>query len=112
MNHNIYMQSLVDILDSIDRIEVFVGSPKLFSNYDSNILIQQAVERNLEIIGESCKRLLVQKPDITISNIRSIINTRNKISHGYDEIQNSEIRNIITRHLPLLKSEIEFLLEN
>ena len=106
------MQSLVDILDSIDRIEVFVGSPKLFSNYDSNILIQQAVERNLEIIGESCKRLLVQKPDITISNIRSIINTRNKISHGYDEIKNSEIWNIITRHLPLLKSEIEFLLEN
>ena len=112
MNHNIYMQSPVDILDSIDRIEVFVGSPKLFSNYDSNILIQQAVERNLEIIGESCKRLLVQKPDITISNIRSIINTRNKISHGYDEIKNSEIWNIITRHLPLLKSEIEFLLEN
>lgn len=102
----------MDILDCIDRIESFIGTPKIFSNYDSNILIQQAVERNLEIIGEACKRLLVQKPDINVSNIRSIINTRNKISHGYEEIQNSEIWNIIMQHLPLLKSEIEFLLEN
>ena len=48
--------------------------------------------------------------NIKISHARKIVNTRNKISHGYDEIENAEIWNIIINYLPLLKNEVEVLL--
>ncbi|HAH54732.1 MAG TPA: antitoxin [Flavobacterium sp.] len=108
--NNKYYQALQAIKTSINNIENFVGSPKSFESYDSNLLVQAAVERNLEIIGEATKRLLDINPTIAISNTRSIINTRNKISHGYDEIENPQIWGIIINHLPILKIEIETLL--
>jgi len=108
--NNKYYQSLQTIKTCINNIENFIGSPKSFEQYDGNLLLQAAVERNLEIIGEATKRLLDINPVIVISNTRSIINTRNKISHGYDEIENTQIWGIIINHLPVLKIKIENLL--
>jgi uncharacterized protein with HEPN domain len=106
---NKYYQSLQTIKNCLENIENFIGNPKTFEVYESNLQLQQAVERNLEIIGEATKRLLEIKPDITISSTRAIINTRNKISHGYDEIENIQIWNIIINHLPILKLEVALL---
>lgn len=108
--NNKYFQALQTIKTSINNIDNFIGSPKDFEHYNSNLLVQAAVERNLEIIGEATKRLLDLKPTIPISNTRSIINTRNKISHGYDVIENPQIWGIIINHLPVLKIEVEKLL--
>ena len=69
--------------------------------------MQQAVERNLEIIGEATKRILDIEPDIKISNARKIVGARNRIIHGYDDIDNAEIWSIIINSLPILKEEIE-----
>jgi len=54
---NKYYQALQAIKTSIDNIENFIGTPKTFERYDSNLLLRAAVERNLEIIGEATKRL-------------------------------------------------------
>jgi uncharacterized protein with HEPN domain len=109
-NKNIRNKYLADILESISNIEKFIGSPKLFENYDGDIQLQSAVERQIEIIGEAVKRLLDMEPAISISFARRIVNTRNKISHGYDEVENSEIWNIIINYLPKLKAEAEKLI--
>ncbi len=101
---------LTDILDSIFCIEEFVGVPKQFEIYQSDKMMQAAVERHIEIIGEATKRLLELDNEMPITNARKIINTRNKIAHGYDEIENSEIWNIIINHLPLLTKEVVELL--
>lgn len=108
--NNKYYKFLYDIRESIHNIEKYVPEPRIFENYNTNNLLQHAVERNLEIIGEAVKNLLEIQPDITISHARKIVNTRNKISHGYDEIENAEIWNIIINYLPLLKNEVEGLL--
>jgi uncharacterized protein with HEPN domain len=73
-------------------------------------MLQQAVERNIEIIGEAINSLLKIHPEITITNARRIVDARNKIIHGYDEIQSVQIWNIVINHLPLLKQEVERLL--
>lgn len=101
---------LSDILESIACIDEFTGKNKLFDKYEADKMMQAAVERHIEIIGEATKRLLELNPEIAITNARKIINTRNKITHGYDEIENSEIWNIIINHLPKLKTEAESLL--
>ena len=102
---------LYDISMAVNHIEEYVGHPKIFANYDNNRQLQQAVERNLEIIGEATKRILEIEPNITISNARRIVNTRNRIIHGYDDIDNAEIWSVIINNLPILKQEIELLLQ-
>lgn len=106
------MKLLFDILTSIDNIEKYLGEQKIFEDYDSNPMMQDAVERNLEIIGEAVNKILFVEPDIEISNSRRIVDVRNKIIHGYDEIENTQIWGIIINHLPTLKKEVEMLLDN
>jgi len=108
--NNKYYQSLQTIKTCINNIENYIGSPRIFEQYDRNLFLQQAVERNLEIIGEATKRLLQEDSNLDISNSRAIINTRNKIIHGYDEIENVQVWGIIINHLPILLKEVEQLL--
>ena len=51
-------------------------------------------------------------PEINISETRKILNLRNKISHGYDEIENEQIWGVIVKNLPVLKTEVSSLLNN
>lgn len=100
---------LFDISTAIDNIEEYVGPSKIFADYEKNRQLQQAVERNLEIIGEATKRILEIDTSINISNARKIVGVRNRIIHGYDDIDNTEIWSIIINSLPVLKQEIEEL---
>ncbi|MDB4918538.1 MAG: hypothetical protein JWQ54_521 [Mucilaginibacter sp.] len=84
----------------------------IFESFRQNMMLQQAIERNLEIIGEAVNCLLKIDPEIKITSARRMVDTRNKIIHGYDEIQPEQIWNIIINHLPLLKQEVEGLLDN
>lgn len=43
---------LFDTSKCLSRIDTFIGIPKSFDNYKTNVLLQQAVERHLEINGE------------------------------------------------------------
>ena len=103
---------LFDILTAINNIDSYIGENKKFEDYDNNPMLQDAVERNLEIIGEAMNKLLILDPNLGISNSRRIVDARNKIIHGYDEIENSQIWGIIINHLPVLKGEVENYLEN
>ncbi|GAB1454254.1 DUF86 domain-containing protein [Draconibacterium sp.] len=102
---------LFDILSALKNIEDYLGAEKKFENYNKNSMLQDAVERNIEIIGEAMSKLLVIWPEIKISNSRRMVDARNKIIHGYDEIENAQIWGIIINHLPTLKKEVESFLE-
>ena len=103
---------LFDIQGCIENIENFIGKPKMFASFKQNMMMQQAVERNLEIIGEAVNNLLKLHPEIKITDARRMVDTRDKIIHGYDEIQPVQIWNIIINHLPLLKQEVDSFLDN
>lgn len=75
-------------------------------------MLQDATERNLEIIGEAMNKILVIQANIKISDSRKIVNTRNKLIHGYDSIDNAEIYVIVKRYLPILKIEIVDLMNH
>jgi len=103
---------LYDINECILFIEEAPPEIVTFQKYRESKYEKPAIERKLEIIGEAVKKLLEILPEISITNARRIVNTRNKISHGYDDIENTEIWNIIITHLPVLKSEVENLSTN
>ena len=68
------------------------------------------MERNIEIIGEAMNRIVQKGSTIELSNSRKIVDTRNRIIHGYDSVSDNIIWTIIVSHLPTLKSEVEKLL--
>lgn len=106
------LKLLRDIHDCIESIETYLGQQKLFDTYANNPLLQDAVERNIITIGEAMNSLLKLNPSINISNSRKIVDVRNKLTHGYDEIENVQIWNIIINHLPTLKVEVVKYLED
>lgn len=102
---------LYDILNAIEEIEsFFLDHPKDFSFYQKDIKTKRAIERNIEIIGEAMNRILKTDPNIEFSNSRKIVDTRNRIIHGYDNVSDEIIWSITIKHLPILKREIEILL--
>ena len=102
---------LFDILNAINEIEgFFIDTPKEFSAYQNDIRTRRAVERNIEIVGEAMNRILQKNTGIELSNSRKIVDTRNRIIHGYDSVSDDIIWNIVIAYLPTLQSEVEKLL--
>ncbi len=102
---------LYDILNAINEIDsFFADTTKDFYTYQNDIRIRRAVERNIEIIGEAVNRILQSDNVIDLSNSRKIVDTRNRIIHGYDSVSDNIIWSIVITHLPILKSEVEILL--
>jgi uncharacterized protein with HEPN domain len=102
---------LFDIIKSIEEIDSYFPASKKFDIYTNDIRTKRAVERNIEIIGEAMGRILKENPNINISNSRKIVDARNKIIHGYDDISDDVVWGIVINHLPLLKQEAEKLLK-
>ena len=102
---------LFDMLNAIEEIESFFhGTIKDFSFFTNDLKTKRAVERELEIIGEGANRIYKLKPDTSLPNIRQIIDTRNRIIHGYDSVSDEILWSIVTEFLPDLKSAIQNLL--
>jgi uncharacterized protein with HEPN domain len=102
---------LYDILNAIKEIESFFADrPKDFTAYQHDIRTKRAVERNIEIVGEAINRILNKDTTITFSNARKIVDTRNRIIHGYDTVSDDIIWSIVIKHIPILESEIQKLL--
>ena len=101
---------LYDIQIAINSIFEYLAEERDFTRYQSNKLLRRAIERELEIIGEAANRILNLDPDINIENARKIVDLRNWVIHGYDKIDDAIIWGILMNHLPLLKTQIDDLL--
>ena len=99
--------SLLDIYQSIEEIFLFLGDRRDFIAYQNDLKTKKAVERNLEIIGEAVNRILKEEPNFVIDQAKSIIGTRNRIIHSYDNISDEVIWTIVVRDLPKLKAQVE-----
>jgi uncharacterized protein with HEPN domain len=103
---------LYDILTAIHEIESFLNHSLEFSVYQNDLKTKRAIERNIEIIGEAMSRILSKKPTLQLSNSRKIVDTRNRIIHGYDTVSDEVIWGVIINQLPVLKQEVEQLLNS
>lgn len=103
---------LVDILNATIEVEsFFADAPKLFQNFQNDMLRQRAVERNVEIMGEAINRILKVDPTFELPNAKAIVNTRNRVIHGYDSVTTEFLWSLIIKHIPALKKDIEKILE-
>jgi len=84
---------LSDVKQAISEIEQFLPEKKIFQDFQKDLKTKRAIERNIEI-----------------TNSRKIVDTRNRISHGYDSVSDDIIWAIVVRDIPKLKVEIDTLL--
>ena len=95
------------MIDSIEKISEFTKNVNE-DDFSSNIQLQDAVVRRIEIIGEAAKNIpkdFIQKHN----NIpwKEIIGTRDKIIHHYFGINLDIVWNIVKNDLPDLKKKLE-----
>ena len=104
---------LEDILNAIDEIDSFVAQyPRRFDVFCSTPIYMRAVQMNIAIIGEATNRALKVYEDISITNARKIVNTRNYVIHGYDSLRQEILWAIVINDLPLLRSEVVAILSD
>ncbi len=102
---------LYDVLTAIKEIESFFAErPFLYKEFEHDMLRQRAVERNVEIMGEAINRILKVNPEFQLTNARAIINTRNRVIHGYDSVTTEFLWSLVIKHIPALKKDVEALL--
>ena len=103
---------LKDIEQSIIEINEFLPEERNFFAFQNDLKTRKAVERNIEIIGEAMDRILKADPNFQITDSRKIVDTRNRIIHGYDSVSDDVIWLIVNRYLPILQKEVQELLKS
>ncbi|WP_455636993.1 HepT-like ribonuclease domain-containing protein [Parabacteroides sp.] len=56
-------------------------------------------------------RILKIDPDFQVPHARAIVNTRNRVIHGYDSVTPDFLWTLIMKHIPVLKGGMIGLLE-
>jgi uncharacterized protein with HEPN domain len=108
-----FLKYILDIENVIEEIELIKSKTENnFFQFRSDVILQRAVERDLEIIGEAIRKLIEIQPDIKISSVNNIIGLRNLISHAYDSIEPELIWAIIQKDIPILQDEISIIKNN
>jgi uncharacterized protein with HEPN domain len=102
--------SLWDMIQAIRRIQEFTANLS-FEDYQESILIQSAVERQLEILGEAAGRISEEfRQAHPAIDWRTIIGLRNILIHRYDQIQQDILWNVVATELVNLLVQLETLL--
>lgn len=103
---------LYDILETVNEtLEEAAARSRRYDVFVKDRVFRKFVQTNIGIIGEATGKILKLQPDISITSVRSIVNARNLIIHSYDSLDPEIMWGIVINHLPVLKHEVESLLE-
>jgi uncharacterized protein with HEPN domain len=106
-------QRLVDyfdhILEAIERIDRYTGDIDEVA-FLRDEMVQDAVIRNIEIIGEACHNIEVHFPDFTTAHpelpLAFAYQMRNAVAHGYFKVDLEIVWKTIQNDLTLLYKQV------
>ncbi len=109
-------QRLVDylahILEAIARINRYTDDITDWA-FMQNELVQDAVIRNFEIIGEACRNIERHYPEFAAAHpevpLAFAYEMRNALAHGYFKVDLDIVWKTIERDLPVLTEQVEAL---
>ena len=110
-NKNLFR--LGHIQDCITKIEYLVGILHNYDNFEKQWIEQDAIIRNLEIIGEASINIsddLKEKyPHVDWKEMRGM---RNFVTHAYFGVSLTIIWDIVVNDIPILKKQIQDIINN
>ena len=99
------------MLEAIGRIRRYVGR-KRRAGFLGSALLQDAVIRNIELVGEAAGRV---SPEFAARNPaipwREIVGMRHRLIHGYLKVNLDTVWEVVERDLPALERTLRALLE-
>ena len=102
------------ILKAIERIDRYTADMDEVA-FLSSELVQDAVIRNIEIIGEASNNILRVAPDFAAKHDdipwQVMYTMRNRVSHGYDKVDLEIVWKTIQGDFPCLHSQIQDALD-
>lgn len=102
---------LYDIRETVKLLSEFTAGKKL-ADFSREPMLRAAVEREFEIMGEALAQLARLDADLVarITDHRRIIAFRNILIHGYANVDDRLVWDVVETKLPMLRQEIEALL--
>jgi uncharacterized protein with HEPN domain len=105
---------LEHILRALERIQRYTAE-KSATDFMTDTLLQDAVLRNLGIIGEAAHRLLADSPEYAAKHpeipLAKIYGMRNRITHAYEEVDMEIVWNLVLFDVPALQPKIAAALD-
>jgi uncharacterized protein with HEPN domain len=103
---------LLDAFTACQALETFVADHS-FADYEKNLMLRSAAERQFEIIGEALHQAELDDPEVTdlLPELRRIVGMRNRIIHGYDSVDDELLWQSIQHNIPPLRKHLEQILE-
>ena len=102
---------LSDIRQAAASVQRFTSGKNLL-DYQESDLLRSAVERQFEIIGEAMNKLAGTDETTArqITNFQRIIAFRNILIHGYADVDDGLVWDVVESYLPRLVAEVNNLL--
>lgn len=101
---------LINILESIEKIQSYTQIGK--EDFMKSSITQDAVIRNLEIIGEATKKISdVLRNDYKDIPWRKMAGLRDILIHAYMGVDLKTVWNVVEKELPQLKVSIRDIVE-
>ena len=102
---------LWDAREAADAIAAMTMG-KTFADFDRDIVLRSAVERQFEIVGEALSRLARADAATAekVPDLRDIVAFRNILIHGYAVIDRARVWQVVQDDLPRLRAALAELL--
>jgi uncharacterized protein with HEPN domain len=108
--NNEFLDYVEDILEAMDKAEILLEDVT-YDQFEADFRINFAVVRALEIIGEATKRLPInirqRYPNVPW---RGMAGMRDRIIHGYDNVDLQIVWDVVKRDIPRIKPRIQQIL--
>lgn len=106
---------LAHILDAIERIDRYTENMDEVA-FLQNELVQDAVIRNLEILGEASNNVQKHYPDFAAKHpelpLAFAYQMRNAVAHGYFKVDYEIVWKTIQSNLPVLQGQVRDIIAN
>jgi uncharacterized protein with HEPN domain len=101
-----YLRHIVEAIDRIERYTVGLDE----AAFRASELVQDAVIRNLEVIGEASRNITRDHPDIAASQpqlpLSAAYEMRNALAHGYFQVDLGIVWRTLQTDLPQLRAQV------
>ena len=96
------------MVDYIEKIEGYVNGIS-FVKFENDGLLQDGVMRNIELIGETARKLspLFWEKYRKVLPLAEAVSMRNRLIHEYEDVDLRIVWNTIKIDLPNLKEKVE-----
>ena len=102
-----YLRHILEAIERIDRYIQNVSEAAFLENQ----MIQDAVIRNLEIIGEASRNIVTRYPQFEASQphlpLAFAYQMRNAVAHGYFKVDLGIVWKTIHKELPTLHGQVQ-----